>query len=98
MLNRLEARYCPPGWATIRECSDRTGYRNRTADLIALGIWPSRGLEIIGFEVKSFRGLGGQFQIDLVDTDRRPAKGFLIRAFAGDNRFRFVKAVMYHVR
>ena len=56
VLVRLETRYCPPGWATIRECSDRTGYRNRTADLIALGIWPSRGLEIIGFEVKSFRG------------------------------------------
>jgi len=56
MLIRLEARYAPPGWVTIRECSDRTGYRNRSADLIALGIWPSRGLEIIGFEIKSLRG------------------------------------------
>ena len=56
VLVRLETRYAPPGWVTIRECSDRTGYRNRTADFIALGIWPSRGLEIIGFEVKSRRG------------------------------------------
>lgn len=55
MLLRLEARFCPPAWVTIRECSDRTGWRNRAADLIALGVWPSRGLEIIGIEVKASR-------------------------------------------
>lgn len=56
MLLRLETRFCLPAWVTIRECSDRTGWRNRAADLIALGVWPSRGLEIIGVEIKASRG------------------------------------------
>jgi hypothetical protein len=67
MLRRLEARYAPPEWVTIRECSDSTGYRSRSADLMAFGLWPSRGMEIIGFEVKSFRG-------DWIKEIKNPAK------------------------
>lgn len=71
LIKLLKARFCQPAWVTISECSDRTGFRNRAADLIALGIWPSRGLEIVGFEVKASR-------TDWLNELKNPAKADVI--------------------
>lgn len=46
-----------PEWAVLSEVSDATGGRaSRRADAVALNLWPSRGLEIRGFEIKVSRG------------------------------------------
>lgn len=48
--------YPSPAWCTFFEVSNSTGSRvTRRADAVALGVWPSRGHAIIGFEFKSDR-------------------------------------------
>lgn len=48
--------YPSPEWAVFFEVSDSTGWASsRRADAIALGIWPSRGNTIVGFEFKEDR-------------------------------------------
>lgn len=57
IMRRLKVRFSPPAWAFVQQVSDSTGgARTRTADAIAMSIWPSRGLELNGFEVKASRG------------------------------------------
>lgn len=52
----LRARFAPPAWAFLTNVSNGTGSRaNRWADAIAMSVWPSRGLDIHGFEVKISR-------------------------------------------
>lgn len=58
----LRKRYPPPEFAFFEEVRNRTGYatgveapRERYADAIALGLFPSAGLPLIGFEVKVSR-------------------------------------------
>jgi hypothetical protein len=52
----LRERYAPPQWAYIEQVGDATGsYTSRHADGLAMGLWPSRGLELLGFEVKVSR-------------------------------------------
>lgn len=52
----VSARYPSPEWAVFFEVSDATGFRGRRrADAVALGIWPSRGYTLIGFEFKEDR-------------------------------------------
>lgn len=52
----LRARFCGPEWALFFEVADATGARhNRWADAVAINLFPSRGLEIHGFEVKVSR-------------------------------------------
>lgn len=52
----LKKRYPEGQYALMAEVSDAAGYnRSRSADYIAVGLWPSRGLSIIGIELKSFR-------------------------------------------
>lgn len=54
----LRARYAPPAWAFLEEVRNQTGYRKgaiRTADAIAMSLYPSRGLHLHGFEVKVSR-------------------------------------------
>lgn len=52
----LRERYALPAWVLIEEVPDATGgQKSRTADAIAMGCWPSRGLELHGFEVKVSR-------------------------------------------
>jgi hypothetical protein len=49
----LRARYSAPDWAIFFEVPSATGgAAARRADAIAMGLWPSRGLEINGFEIK----------------------------------------------
>lgn len=52
----LRERYCKPEWAIFFEVSNGTGARgHRYADAVAMNLYPSRGLEIHGFEIKTYR-------------------------------------------
>ncbi len=63
----LRQKYAAPQYATLEEVRNATGRvkRRRTkdghsggpryADMVAMALWPSLGLEIIGFEVKTTR-------------------------------------------
>lgn len=52
----LRKRYCAPAWSLLFNVSDATGFNgSRYADAIAMSVWPSRGLELHGFEVKALR-------------------------------------------
>ena len=56
LFRRLDAKFPPPAWLMLREVRDATGFGAcRSADAMAFGVWPSRGLAIIGFEIKSAR-------------------------------------------
>lgn len=49
-------RYAPPVYAAFCEVPDATGARHtRTADVIVKGCWPSRSLDLVGFEIKASR-------------------------------------------
>ena len=53
---RLRARYAPPAYVYFEEVRDATGFFSlRTADSVAMGVWPSRGLLLEGFEIKASR-------------------------------------------
>lgn len=52
----LRGRYPENGYALLQEVSDAAGFsRSRSADYITMSLWPSRGLSLQGFELKSFR-------------------------------------------
>lgn len=52
----LMSRYSGDAWALFWEVPDGTGrYKDRTADAVAMSLWPSRGLDLHGFEVKASR-------------------------------------------
>lgn len=54
----LRKRHEGPAWAFLEEVRNGTGYtrsRVRTADALAMSLWPSRGLHLNGFEVKVSR-------------------------------------------
>ncbi len=52
----IAKRFCTPEYATFFEVGDATGGRHsRWADAVSMGIWPSRGLDLSGFEVKVSR-------------------------------------------
>jgi len=56
IMDALRNKYQGPTFAFLENVSNSTGYKsNRYADAIAMCTWESRGLEIIGFEVKSSR-------------------------------------------
>lgn len=56
----LREKYAAPAWAFFEEVRDRTGFvgskSNRYCDALALSLWPSNGLELLGFEIKVSRG------------------------------------------
>lgn len=53
----LRARHSLPSWCFLPEVRDATGWaQRRTADALALDCYPSRGLEVHGFEIKVSRG------------------------------------------
>jgi hypothetical protein len=54
---RLAAKHPPGPWAFLPQVRNGTGYsrKARTADALAMSLWPSRGLELHGFEIKSYR-------------------------------------------
>lgn len=52
----LRSRFVAPEWAIFFEVGDGTGINQRRwADAVAMNMWPSRGLEIQGFEIKVSR-------------------------------------------
>jgi hypothetical protein len=58
LRNLLRQRYCPKEWALLEEVRSFTGYGRgeRYADALALNLYPSRGLELLGFEIKISKG------------------------------------------
>jgi len=57
ILDALRQAYPPPAWAFLEHVADGTGSnQRRTSDAMAMSLWPSRGLYLHGFEVKTFRG------------------------------------------
>jgi len=57
LMAGLRTRFCPPAWAFLPQVRNGTGFERaaRTADAVAMGLFPSRGLELHGFEVKAHR-------------------------------------------
>ena len=53
----LEKKYDGDAWVKLWEVRDSTGFsgRGRSADAMIFGTWPSRGLQVLGFEIKSLR-------------------------------------------
>jgi len=53
----LSNRFAPPAWAFLPQVRNGTGYARtaRTADAIAMSLYPSRGLYLNGFEIKISR-------------------------------------------
>lgn len=71
----LRKRYPPAEYALFFEVANKTGSgRDRSADAIAMSLWPSRGLAITGFEIKASRG-------DWLREKRKPAKAESIARF-----------------
>lgn len=57
MIDLIRKRHEGPAWVVVPEVPNGTGSNvSRRADAIALGLWPSRGYEIHGYEVKVSRG------------------------------------------
>lgn len=55
--DELRARFCAPEWAIFFEVASGLGLDNRRyADAIAMSLFPSRGLDIHGIEIKTARG------------------------------------------
>ncbi len=56
MIEMVRKRHEGEGWCVFEELANGTGYRVKGwADAAALGIWPSRGYELHGFEFKASR-------------------------------------------
>lgn len=56
LIAALHRRFKAPEWATFREVTNATGAQaKRYADMVAMNLWPSRGMEIVGIECKDSR-------------------------------------------
>jgi len=62
LMKALTARYPAPAWALFPEVGRQTGYmglrdeKMRWADAVAMSLYPSRGLDVHGHEIKANRG------------------------------------------
>ncbi len=57
LFGKIKKRFSPPAWAIFRSVRNSTGWSgNRTADAVAMSLWPSLGLQVHGFEIKVSRG------------------------------------------
>lgn len=71
----LRKRFCQPEWNLFFEVRDATGFGgSRSADAVAMNCYPSRGLEICGFEIKVSRG-------DWLSELRSPAKSEPVQSY-----------------
>jgi hypothetical protein len=68
----LHKKYPAPEWALLEEVRNSTGFatRERYADAVAMSLYPSRGLSVLGFEIKSSRG---DWQRELRNPDKSDA-------------------------
>ena len=73
---RLKKRYAAPEYAIFPSVQNTTGFarQRREADAIAMGLWPSRGMELSGFEIKSRRS-------DWLGELRQPKKSEAIQRY-----------------
>jgi hypothetical protein len=57
VIAALRKRYPSAAWAFLEQVANGTGYakKYRWADALAMGLWPSRGMELHGIEVKVSR-------------------------------------------
>lgn len=55
IVAKLEKKYAAPSWAFFTGVKDSVGFGSRTADGVAVAMWRSLGLEIVGFEIKVSR-------------------------------------------
>lgn len=75
VLARLRDRYKAPEYAFFTEICRGTGYnRGERADGLAIGLWPSRGMYVTGFEIKVSRS-------DWLAEKRNPKKAETIAAY-----------------
>lgn len=75
LYNLIRATFEAPAFAVLRNVSNATGTNSaRWADAIAMGVWPSRGLDLHGFEIKSDRR-------DWVRELKNPAKAEPVARF-----------------
>jgi hypothetical protein len=71
----LSRSYSSPEWALFFELRNDAGFRaSRIADAFAMNTWPSRGLQIHGFEIKTDRR-------DFLRELKDPAKSVPIQQF-----------------
>lgn len=65
----LREKFCAPEFGLVEEVRNSTGFSNRvrSADALAMSLWPSRGLQIHGFEIKASRA-------DWLNELKNPAK------------------------
>lgn len=75
LLAKLAIKYAAPEWALLPQVREATGLSAcRTADAIAMSLWPSRGLYLHGFEIKVNRG-------DWLNELKNPEKADVIASF-----------------
>lgn len=75
MFNLIRKKHPAPGWVVIPELGNGTGFQvNRHADAVAIGIWPSHGFTVHGYELKASRS-------DLIKELRDPSKADAIGKF-----------------
>lgn len=56
VIDHLKVHIAPPAFCFLEQVADGTGARqHRWADAVAMSVWPSRGYDIHGFEVKVSR-------------------------------------------
>jgi len=75
----LRTRYKSPEYALLPQVRNSTGFARtvRTADAIAMSLWPSRGLTLSGFEIKTYRG-------DWLSELRNPEKSAEIQQYCDE--------------
>jgi hypothetical protein len=75
IAGRLAKKFPAPEFAFMTQVGNATGTRtNRHADAIAMSLWPSRGLDLHGFEIKCYRN-------DFLNEKKNPAKAEAIQQF-----------------
>lgn len=73
MIGLIQKRHSGNGWHVFTELANATGGRaERRADAVAVGLWPSNGYEIHGYEIKNSRA---DLQRDLSDMTKSHAVG-----------------------
>ena len=85
ILDALRQRHAPknggngPEWAFVEHVRNSAGFNaTRTIDAIALGLWPSRGMEMHGFEVKISRA---DFRREISDPAKMDAFAHVLDRF-----------------
>lgn len=73
LMDLIRKRHDGPAWIVIDEVGNGTGsHVSRHADAVAIGIWPSQGYEIHGYEIKVSRS---DVQKELRDPSKADAVG-----------------------